>query len=446
MAGVGQRIKELRKASKMTQQELAEGVVTRSYISQIEKGLIQPSYDTLEKLAQKLNCTVEEFFKEPENKALIITDWKKHVRFAEGYAESGQFAQAQKLLDSLESVSQEDLNDFDLGILYWVKGKLLEQKNQSEEAIPLYQKSLDHLEKYIDSKEKLRSLDSLACCYLQLNRNLEALQVLSVANEAIIRYHIGGLIKTSVFLNTGVAHAKLGEHYSAIGWLKEAACLNQSMNTHYKAGHINLTLGICHMQIGKEEEAVTYFKRAADFYEFSGDTENKACAITHLGMLYTNIGRLRQAIDALRTAIGLYTELREERGMTDPAEAARLHARSINALLELSRAYLLHDDTNQVVQICEDIIRDAADPQHKAFAYQYLGEVDFKLGRYEDALRRFEASYHFFQQAKYHKDSFLIQQKMADTYYELKQYEQAARLYKQRIEATNPPPGRTVTP
>ncbi|MCA0149689.1 helix-turn-helix domain-containing protein, partial [Rossellomorea vietnamensis] len=35
---IGVRIKELRQKKKMTQQELSQGIITRSYISQIEKG------------------------------------------------------------------------------------------------------------------------------------------------------------------------------------------------------------------------------------------------------------------------------------------------------------------------------------------------------------------------------------------------------------------------
>ncbi|MGR5878339.1 helix-turn-helix domain-containing protein [Bacillus pacificus] len=36
---LGQRIKELRKQKKLTQEKLADGIITRSYLSQIEKGI-----------------------------------------------------------------------------------------------------------------------------------------------------------------------------------------------------------------------------------------------------------------------------------------------------------------------------------------------------------------------------------------------------------------------
>ncbi|WP_368896491.1 helix-turn-helix domain-containing protein, partial [Priestia megaterium] len=80
---LGQRIKELRKESRLTQQDLSEGIITRSYLSQIEKGLVQPSFDVLEKLSEKLDCTVDDFFKTIENKDLLLSQVKKEIKTAE---------------------------------------------------------------------------------------------------------------------------------------------------------------------------------------------------------------------------------------------------------------------------------------------------------------------------------------------------------------------------
>ncbi|ARU60233.1 hypothetical protein CBW65_03530 [Tumebacillus avium] len=445
MAGVGQRIKELRKASKLTQQELAEGVVTRSYISQIEKGLIQPSYDTLEKLSNKLGVSVEDFFKEPENKAMLITDWKKYVRFAEGHAESGQYEQAKKILDNLESASQEELNDFDLGILNWVHGKLREQANQFQDAMPFYRKSLEHLAEYVDSKELVRSLDSLAYCNLQLNDNQEALRILNEANEVIIRYHLGGLVKTSVLINTGVAHAKLGEYHSAIRLLNEANYLNHAMNVHYKAGHIYFILGTCHMQIGEAESAVEFFRRAIDFYDYAGHIENKAGVITNLGILYSNTGQGSKAAASLSDAILIYEQLRDAQVKTDPAEADRLEARAANARIELARAFLLLGETAQVQAICERILNGDHQPKFKAFAHLYLGNVNFQAARYSEALENYQDSYRLFLQSGDKKQIAELEEHLGNTYFELQEFALSAQFYKQRLETTRTNPAPLVT-
>ncbi|UOK57532.1 helix-turn-helix domain-containing protein [Bacillus sp. OVS6] len=60
----------------MTQSELAIGIVNRSYISQLEKGMVQPSYKLLLKFSERLKCDIHDFFEE-EDKSLLSFDIKK---------------------------------------------------------------------------------------------------------------------------------------------------------------------------------------------------------------------------------------------------------------------------------------------------------------------------------------------------------------------------------
>jgi transcriptional regulator with XRE-family HTH domain len=59
----GQRVKRVRLAAGITQERLADSVgVTIETISNIERGVYGPSFDTLEKLAAALNTPVHELF------------------------------------------------------------------------------------------------------------------------------------------------------------------------------------------------------------------------------------------------------------------------------------------------------------------------------------------------------------------------------------------------
>ncbi len=60
---VGKRIKELRRAKRMTQEELAEKTnISAKYLSSIERGLENPTFDTIIKLAYALDVEVSELF------------------------------------------------------------------------------------------------------------------------------------------------------------------------------------------------------------------------------------------------------------------------------------------------------------------------------------------------------------------------------------------------
>lgn len=61
-SALGARIRSLRKARGMTQKDLAEGICTKSFISQVEKGHAQPALDTLQAIAERLGVTVADLF------------------------------------------------------------------------------------------------------------------------------------------------------------------------------------------------------------------------------------------------------------------------------------------------------------------------------------------------------------------------------------------------
>ncbi len=65
-ARIGRRIKELRIARQMTQQDLAGDRITRSMLSQIENGLASPSLKTLESLSRALGISQAELLAGPE--------------------------------------------------------------------------------------------------------------------------------------------------------------------------------------------------------------------------------------------------------------------------------------------------------------------------------------------------------------------------------------------
>ena len=61
-------LEELRKSADLTQQELSESAeVSRKSINAIENGVYVPSTVLALKMAQCLNCKVEDLFKLPQN-------------------------------------------------------------------------------------------------------------------------------------------------------------------------------------------------------------------------------------------------------------------------------------------------------------------------------------------------------------------------------------------
>lgn len=193
---IGQRIKELRKAAGLTQQELSGGVVTRSYISQIEKGTIQPSHDTLVKLAAKLNVPVEEFFKAPENDELKAAEQKRAIKFVESLILSYEM---EKAIHKAESTmfDAELLNDYDLGLLNWCKAKILIHRGE-DGAVEALTKSIEHFEQLRWCPELLRCHITMAEAFEQAVQIDDAFNWIMQAHQMAVENLIAGAPKAEL--------------------------------------------------------------------------------------------------------------------------------------------------------------------------------------------------------------------------------------------------------
>lgn len=84
---IGERVREHRALLGLTQAELAErSVLNTSYVGQIERGLREPSFKALWKIAGALNLSLSELLKEKANEedliknelARLLDEWPLH--------------------------------------------------------------------------------------------------------------------------------------------------------------------------------------------------------------------------------------------------------------------------------------------------------------------------------------------------------------------------------
>lgn len=72
---IGNKIKELRTAKDLTQEELADRAeLSKGFISQLERDLTSPSIATLVDLLQVLGTTINEFFREEPEEQIVFHD------------------------------------------------------------------------------------------------------------------------------------------------------------------------------------------------------------------------------------------------------------------------------------------------------------------------------------------------------------------------------------
>ncbi|HEY4600098.1 MAG TPA: tetratricopeptide repeat protein [Cerasibacillus sp.] len=416
MNHIAQRIREMRIEKGLTQAELAEGIITRSYLSQIERGAFEPSYDVIEKLAKKLECNIEDLLNQkPKNKNLLLLQIQREIKLAEKNILESNIDKAKKTIENTTfNLLEEDTTDEEKGILYWIKGKINESDGNLSAAITYYHKSADVLGE-CNQEKKVRTLADLGYAYSQSNQNYKALDVLSKANKLAIYEQISGQIRIFLLLNLGVVHGKLNELYSAINFLEEALDLNDSLEMYYKSGEINMALGICYMQLNKTGEAHQYYSKAIDFFVLINDLENQAGTLNNLGILLRQTRNLQESVEKLNKSIELFKELGHS-------------SKKMNVELELAETFLQLGEFKEMEIICRNIVEQSKEKEYIAKAYELLGDMEKERKNYSLAIDCFNQSATCLNDS----NSNMIRRlnfKQAEIYHVLGDYEKASFIF-----------------
>ncbi|MFB9859502.1 helix-turn-helix domain-containing protein [Salinicoccus siamensis] len=96
---IGQRIKEIRNNNNLTQEELAEGIISRTYLSLIEKGSVHPSTNVLIKLSERLNCSVNDFMQEVSHFRYNDVEILREISYYEQKVDQGDFSSFEYFID-----------------------------------------------------------------------------------------------------------------------------------------------------------------------------------------------------------------------------------------------------------------------------------------------------------------------------------------------------------
>ncbi len=368
----------------MTQGDLAEGICNRSYISQIEKGLVIPTPEILEQLVRRLDIELNELWNESEQPTFSKQEIESTLRQLVNSIESHEWESAQKWVVKLGVL---ELSSPEVSVLSWAKGFLAQLEQRYQEAEKQYLEALILAGDYDDIPHLIRVLSSLGTLYCTAQEAKRALPYLNEALQLANRYEIGGLMRISLLHTHGLMHGMLGEYDSAIENLKEADQLNKSYRTHFKSEEIYMMLANCYHRLKQYEEAEQYNLHTLDILQFSPNPRIEAGVYSNLGVLYADLQKYDQAESMLLKAI---------EGHKQTESTHWLH----NSTLELADVYRQTGRLEQAVLLCESVLASESAEKSLAEARYIYAEILTELGRGEDALSHLEPALEYFSQAK----------------------------------------------
>lgn len=314
MNEIGLRIKQLRKEKGLTQNDLSDGIVSRTYLSQIEKGTVIPSFETLEKLSIKLNCNVEEFYKTPSNSNFFqLNEAKKDIYSIEELLENNDYETAREKSENI-NINLAGLSKIDLGVYFWAQGVINEQRDYKL-ACTFYQKSIEHLKGGLKPEYYIRTMNYYGKFLLNKGELPEAFNLLNTAYREILYNHINGIQKVFNFYNLGFGHIKIGEFFSAILFLEEAKVINEKSGLYYKAGDISLLLAACYRETSKWEEALKENFRSIKIYELQKNYNQIATIYHNIGNLYYDMKKYNDSFINFEISLDMFRKTDHRKGL-----------------------------------------------------------------------------------------------------------------------------------
>lgn len=358
---VGDKIRYFRKSKNLSQQSLANGICSVSYLSKIENNQIEPSGEILLFLSNRLGVSLKQEDKEDEikrvihkwYKALFNRDTKKSQQFVMKIKEfkitSVEYQITVKLLEVWHYLLQNDIHKAKENIAS------LESSHETLKHRVLFMYLLVqallqyHLRKYNDS-------------YTYLIQAESELKQLSFEDwETGYVNYLQALVSS-----------QLGRYTNCLDFIRKAVEIFESLYMFKKCADCRLLMGITYQRIGNLEEAEKHLLLAQGIAESFNDTGMLGAIAQNLGYIESKNGNSKEAINHYLDSLCL----KEKLGLEDQVT-------TIYTLIEEYHKIGNHEEGLKYVEKGLEITKQKESLIEYEVHYQYYLRV-FRYGVYHE--------------------------------------------------------------
>ena len=293
----GTRLRALRRARGLRQQDLADGAYSAAYISMLESGRTRASMKALEHISIRLGVEVAE----------LLGGGPQPNEVEAGLAVAKALLAANNVDGSLEALAAiDDATTTPRQQLAKLRlqGRAFVQLRRAKEAMPPLQKGLVLAQRLADKAEIAHVRYALGtCCYYTFAYR-EALQHHLAALEAIQRGEVrDALLEFRVMSALGNDHAALGEQSAAIGYYERALAMSGDVVDQERLGGVHAGLAFAFAKQQDYEAAIRHARESLTLYEQIGAKRTVPEVMNNLALLYAKVGNRLRADELLQQAI-----------------------------------------------------------------------------------------------------------------------------------------------
>ncbi|WP_349409216.1 helix-turn-helix domain-containing protein [Pseudalkalibacillus sp. SCS-8] len=286
---IGQRIRYYRKTNGLTQEELARGICSVSYLSKIENGDAKSSEDVIELLCERLGIS-------PKDKQIdvniigMLNEWN-HLMVERKHDEVT--VMKEKIDDYLPIIEDPQLLiRYDLFLArYYITHKKIEEANEII-------KKLDQLDKtHFDGPLKFYYNLIKGLYNYIINEYNESLKYFEEAEHFVQYTPLTQLELATYYYSLALTHTALYHNTSVINYAYKSLTIFDKEYNYTRSADCQILLGIVNRRINNYSQAVHHFKQALKFAESFNDKRTLGIIYHNLGLVFSNKKESEKAIE-----------------------------------------------------------------------------------------------------------------------------------------------------
>jgi len=430
---LGEKIKKLRKALKLTQTELAGSEMTKSMLSQIENNIALPSMKNLQYLAGRLGQAVSYFFEDGDN-----PDNTMNVRINEDLKKIANLLLDKKFENALANLLNM-LNEYNfdrnsnlyadflskLGECYIELNDIDQGKENIIQAVNIYTKKY----LYIDAAKTHILLMGIPW------KNFNYEKCMDIVEEATVIYN-SSLNKDNAFeiellYNRSILHGSLNHFEEAIRDAQEALDISRKTKVYYRSDELYKNIAFFNSFLEKYDDIYKYIDKARQFAVFTDNCSVLSNIEGFLGLYENKVGNPAKAAEYLLKAIKLSSDVTAPILYAELAKSYYMMEEYQNALDSITKIQYPNYSQNQYdyiliwrSKIYEGLCLNQLGKQEQAlavvlegierinifgatktlaFAYKTLSEIYSKNGNYESAFSILKKANYVMEEAQQKK-------------------------------------------
>jgi tetratricopeptide (TPR) repeat protein len=371
MNSVGDRLREARLARGLTQQQLAKGLATKGFISQVERNHATPSLPKLRVLAERLGQPLSYFVADRPPQQLTLL--RKSAQLAIRAEEPAQ------ALDILAEASNLPATANERADLQRIRGVALSELRRNQQALSTLQDAA--------ATAPVDDADLNAAIYAEIGTVLQIEERFNAAIEASRRAldwldrsrHADPELRARVLTNLGSSSFRLGQHAAALAFYVRALDAATDAESLLRIANAHMALGVAARAVGELDRALDHCNLALELHSRIRHQRTANRILNNIGDVHYAAGRKRQAAEFQRQCLEKARELKDDFEIGVAAgELARYALEEGNA----KGAIVLAQESQQAAGRSGDHI-------HQAVASAVEGAAADRLGRRRLAKQRF---------------------------------------------------------